>query len=131
MNLMSQLESKFQALENVDQRFHTKFNLLNQRGFPGLVALNNKLISLEYYWEKLYTIPTVTSKFAGIKGHVTSKDFIDSLEFDLNIKHEIKHIFINKPTFKKYTEVDEDYRKLINLSIPNGERWDQLCDTIE
>lgn len=118
-NLMTQLETKSQALENVVQRFHTKFNLLNQRGLPQLVAPNNKLISLEYYSEKIYTIAIDTSKFVGIKGHVIGKTFIEALEFDLTIKHEIKHIFMNKPTFEKYTEVDEIYRKLINISIPN------------
>jgi len=54
---------------------------------------------LEDYCEKLYIIATDTSKFAGFKGHVTGKTFIEALEFDLTIKHEIKHIFINKPTF--------------------------------
>lgn len=53
------------------------------------------------------------------------------MEFDLIIKHEIKYIFINKTTFEKYMEVDEVYRKLLNLSIPGDERWDQLCDTIQ
>ncbi len=32
---------------------------------------------------------------------------LEDLDFDLTIKHEIKHIFVNKPTFEKYTEVDE------------------------
>jgi len=128
---MTQLETKRQALENVVQRFHAKFNLLNQRGFPGLVAPNDRLINLEACCEKLYTIATDTSKFVGIKGHVIGKAFIEALEFYLTIKHEIKHIFINKPTFENYTEVDEVCRKLINLFIPNYERWDLLCDTIE
>lgn len=121
---MTQLEAKSQALENFVQVFHTKFNLPNQRGLPGLVAPNDKLISFEDYCGDIYTIATDTSKFAGIKGHVTRKAFIEALEFDLTIKHEIKHIFTNKPTFEKYTEVDEVYRKLINISIPGNERWD-------
>jgi len=128
---MTLLETKSQALENVVQRFHTKFNLINQRGLPRLVAPNDRLISLEDYCEKIYTAAIDTSKFAGIKGHVRGKSFIEALEFDLTIKHEIKHLFINKPTFEKYTEVDEVYRKVINISILNDERWDELCDTIE
>ena len=63
--------------------------------------------------------------------HIIGKAFLEALEFDLAIKHEIKHIFINKQTFEKYIEVDEVYRKLINISIPSDERWDQLCGAIE
>lgn len=81
--------------------------------------------------EKVYNISTNTSKFAGIKGHIIGKAVIEALEFEITIRHEIKHIFINKPTFEKYTEVDEVYRKLKNLFIPTDERWDELCDTIE
>lgn len=128
---MTQLETKCQTLKIVVQRFHFKFNLLNQIGFPGLVAPNDKLISLEEYCQNLYTIVTNKAKFAGIKGHLTGKDFLEALNFDLMIKHEIKHIFVNKPTFGKYTEVDEVYRKLINLSILNEDRWDHLCEIIE
>jgi len=32
---------------------------------------------------------------------------MEAIEFDLFIKHEIKHLFLIKPTFQKYTEVDE------------------------
>jgi len=104
--------------------------LLNQRGLPGLVGPNDRVMSLEDYYENIYTIATNTSKFAGIKGYVTGKAFIEALEFASNIKHEIKHLFINKPTLEKYSEVDEVYIKLINLSILNDEIWDELCDTI-
>lgn len=31
-----------------------------------------------------------------------------------------------KPTFSKYTEVDEIYKKVIKLTIPNEDRWDKL-----
>lgn len=45
------------------------------------MAPNNRLFNLEYYCEKLYTIAINTSKFVGIKGHVTGKAFIEALEF--------------------------------------------------
>ena len=56
---------------------------------------------------------------------------MEYLDFDLIIKHEIKHLFINKPTFEQYTEVDEIFRILVNLEIPSQERWDHLCETIK
>ena len=125
------METKCQTSKTVVQRFHFKFNLLDQRGFLGLVAPNDRLISLEEYFQKLYTIATDKAKFAGIKGHLTRKELVEVLNFDLMIKHEIKHIFVNKPTFEKYTEVDEVYRKLINLYILSEGRWDHLCEITE
>jgi len=66
--LINQLETKCQTLDIVFQRFHSKFNILNQKGLQGLVALNDKLIKLEYYCKKLYTIAVDKAKFSGIKG---------------------------------------------------------------
>jgi len=128
---MTQLETKCQTLRIVVQRFHFKFSLLDQRGLPGLVAPNDILISSEEYWKKISIVSTDKDKFAGIKGHLTLKAFLEALKLNLIIKHEIKHIFVNKPNFEKYTEVDEVYRKLINLSIPSEDRWDHLCEIIE
>jgi len=56
---------------------------------------------------------------------------LEDLDFDLTIKHEIKHIFVNNPTFEKYTEVDEVCRKLVNISIPTEDKWDHLCEIIK
>lgn len=56
---------------------------------------------------------------------------LEALYFDLTIKHEIKHIFVHNTTFEKFTEVDEVYRKLVNISIPSEEKWDYLCEVIE
>lgn len=130
-NLMTQLETKCQALKTIVQRFHFKFNLLNQRGLPIFLAPNDRLTSLEEYCQMLYAIATDKTIFAGIKGHLTGKEILEALDFDSIIKHEIKHIFVNKPTFEKYTEVDEVYRKLVNLSMSSEDRWDHLCEIIE
>ena len=47
--MMVQLEKKCETLEIDVQRFHTKFNLLNQKGLPGLVAMNDTLNILSHY----------------------------------------------------------------------------------
>jgi hypothetical protein len=72
-----------------------------------------------------------SSKFAGIQESITGKDFLETLQLDLSIQHEIKHIFITKPTFSKYTEMDEIYRKLLKISIPSKKRWEYLCALLE
>ena len=56
---------------------------------------------------------------------------MEGLSFDLMIKHDIKHLFIMKPTFQKYTEVDETYRKLIKYYTLDEERWDKLCELLD
>ena len=82
-NLLNQLETKCQTLDISIQRFHTKFNLLNWSGFPGLVAPNDKLINLEEYCKKLYTIAIDRAKFEGIKGYMTEKYFLEALDLIL------------------------------------------------
>lgn len=62
-------------------------NLLNQRELPGLVALDDRLINLEDYCQKLFIIATDKYKFESIKGHITGKAFLEALEFYLTIKH--------------------------------------------
>jgi hypothetical protein len=129
--LMLQLEEKCQVMDIGVQRFFNKFEVLNKKGLPGLLVLNDKLITLPDYNQKLKTVAKDNSKFAGIQGSITGKAFLETLQFDLNIQHEIKHIFITKPTFSKYTEVDEIYRKLLKISIPSKKRWDKLCELLE
>jgi hypothetical protein len=51
---------------------------------------------------------------------------LKTLQLDLSIQHEIKNIFITKPTFPKYTEMDEIYRTLLKVSIPDKKRWEYL-----
>ena len=83
------------------------------------------------YQEKQEKISQDTSRFAGIKGRLIGKAFMEALDFDLFISHELINLFINKPTFQKYTEVDEAYRKLIKFSIPTEDTWEKLCELLE
>jgi hypothetical protein len=50
-----------------------------------------------------------SSKFLGIQSNIIGKAFLDALQLDISIQHEIRYIFITKPTFAKYTEMDEVY----------------------
>lgn len=110
--------------------FHIKFNVLNKKGLPGLIGTGDKLINLEDYHWKLYTIGRDKSKFPTIKGSITRKAFTEALDFDILIKHEINHFSIIKPTFQKYTWVDETYRKLVKFSNPSEYRWDKMCELL-
>ena len=56
---------------------------------------------------------------------------MDTLQLDISIHHEIKHIFVIKPTFAKYTDMDEVYRRLLKVTVPGHIRWEELCDLLD
>jgi hypothetical protein len=72
-----------------------------------------------------------SSKFAGIQANITGRAFMDALQLDISIQHEIKHIFVVKPTFSKYTDMDEVYRRLLKITVPGHIRWEELCDLLD
>jgi hypothetical protein len=128
---MLQLEEKVQNMDIGVQRFFGKIEALQKKGLPGLMVLNDKLMTLPDYKQKMATMAKDSSKFSGIQGTITGKAFLETLQPDINIQHEIKYIFIIKPTFSKYTEVDEVYRRLLKVTIPSQLRWEELCNLIE
>lgn len=126
-NLLVQLENKCQHLEASIQ----KFNVLHLKGLPGLKGIGNKLVQLTDYQQNLYSIAQDKSKFSTIKGTITGKSSLEALEFDLLIKAKIKHLFLVKLNFQKYTEEDETYRNLVKMLIQDEERWYKLCQLLK
>ena len=88
-------------------------------------------MTLSNYKKKIFMVAKDISKFSGIQGSIIGKSFLETLQLDLSIQHEIKYIFITKPTFAKYTEMDEVYRRLLKVNIPSQKRWEDLCTLIE
>ena len=129
--LMLQLEEKVQTMDIGVQIFFSKIEALQKKGLPGLRVINDKLMTLSDYKKKLATMAKDSSKFLGIQGNIIGKEFLEYLQSDISIKHEIRYIFIIKPTFSKYTEMDEVYRRLLKVVIPSHLRWEELCNLIE
>jgi hypothetical protein len=129
--LMLQLEEKVQAMDLGVQRFFSKIEALQKKGLPGLKVINDKLMTLPDYKKRLADVSKDSSKFAGIQGSITGKAFLDALQWDISIQHEIRYIFLTKPTFAKYTEMDEVYRRLLKVNVPSHLRWEELCDLID
>jgi hypothetical protein len=129
--LMLQLEEKVQAMDLGVQRFFSKIEALQKKGLPSLIVINDKLMTLPDYKKRLVDVAKDSSKFAGIQGSITGKAFLDALQWDISIQHEIRYIFLTKPTFAKYTEMDEVYQKLLKVNVPSHLRWEELCDLIE
>jgi hypothetical protein len=129
--LMLQLEEKVKAMDLGVQKFFSKIEALQKKGLPGLKVINDKLMTLPDYKKRLADVAKDSLKFSWIQGSITSKAFLDALQLDISIQHEIRYIFITKPTFTKYTEMDEVYQRLLKVSIPNHLRWEEICDLIE
>jgi hypothetical protein len=113
------------------QIFFSKIEALQKKALPGLKVINDKLMTLPDYKKRLADVSKDSSKFVGIQGSIIGKAFLDSLQWDISIQHEIRYIFLTKPTFAKYTEMDEVYRRLLNVNVPRHLRWEELCDLID
>jgi hypothetical protein len=101
--LMLQLGEKVQNMDTGVQRFFSKIEALQKKGLPGLLVLNDKLMTLLDYKQKMAMVAKDSSEFSGIQGSIIGKALLETLQPDLSIQHEIKYIFIIKPTLAKYT----------------------------
>jgi hypothetical protein len=129
--LMLQLEEKAQNMDIRVQIFFSKIEALQKKVLLDLRVLNDKLMTLSDYKQRIATVAKDSSKFLGIQGNITRKSFLDTLQHDLNIQHKINYVFIIKPNFARYTKMDEVYRQLLKITIPRTQRCDELCDLIE
>jgi hypothetical protein len=111
-------------MEQGVQRFFNKIEALQKKGLPGLKVINDKLMTLPDYKKRLSELSKDSSKFVGIQGSITSKAFMDALQLDISIQHEIRYIFLTKPTFSKYTEMDEVYWTVLKVTVPSNHRWE-------
>jgi DNA repair exonuclease SbcCD ATPase subunit len=129
--LMLQLEEKVQTMDLGVHKFFSKIEALQKKGLPGLKVINDKLMTLPDYKKRLSEVSKDSSKFVGIQGSITGKACLDALQLDISIQHEIRYIFLTKPTFAKYTEMDEVYRRLLKVIVPSHLRWEELCDLLD
>jgi hypothetical protein len=87
--LMLQLEEKVQIMDQGVQRFFNKIKALQKKGLPGLKVINDKPMTLLDYKKRLAEVSKDSSKFASIQGSITGKTFLDTLQLDISIQHEI------------------------------------------
>jgi hypothetical protein len=64
--LILQLEDKAQSMDIGVHIFFNKIEVLHKKGLPGLVVINDKLITLSDYKQKINIVENDGSKFAGI-----------------------------------------------------------------
>ena len=61
---------------------------------------------------------------------MAARAFLETMANDFYIRNEVKHVFTVKPTFAKYTEVDEIYCRVKKLIVPYEKRWEELLDLL-
>lgn len=86
---------------------------------------------IEDYVCKLTEVKTSAATVSNIKGIATPRLVLNALRDTFFIFNEIKHIFLIIPTFTKYTEMDEVYRRVTKLSILDNKLWEQLIDLLD
>lgn len=103
-NLMVQLEDKCQNMELAITIFMMKFDVLRQKGLPNSLVMNVKLMKHEDYDKKIREVAKEQAKNSAMKGIPTRKVLYQNFESLFYLQHEVKYLFINKPTFAKYTK---------------------------
>ena len=127
---MAQLEEKSQNMEISITRFMVKFDVLRQKVLPNPLVINEKLMKHEDYDNKIREVANEQAKNSSMKGIPTGKVLYQTIENIFDLQHEVKHLFINKPTFAKYRESDEIFRRMVKIKLPDAEARENLCDLL-
>ena len=130
-NLTLQLQGRCNNVNDIVQRFFNKIEPLVGKVLPSMMVINDKLMQIEVYVKKLTGVGTHATSVANIKGLATPALIVKKLRDSFFILDEIKHIFLVKPTFTKYTEMDEIYRRVTNISIPDKKLWEELTNLLD
>jgi len=129
-NLMIQLDEKCQNMKLAVNRFFDKFEVLRQNGFPNPLVINDKLLKNEDYDKNMREVAKETSNTSSMKGVPTKKCAPPNFRKPFYLQHEVNHLFVNKPTFAKYTEEDEIYQRMMKIKLPDEETWEKWCDLL-
>jgi len=84
----------------------------------------------EDYNNKIKELAKEQASTSSIKALPTGKVLYHTFENLFFLQHEVKQLFITRPTFAKYTEADEIYRRKLKIKLPNTESWKKLTDLL-
>lgn len=124
INLILQLEEKCNTINTIVQRFFSRLEPLTSKGLPSMIVINEKLMPIEDYVLKLTEMGTNAALVSNIRGATTPRVVLNVLRDSFFILDEIRHIFLVRTTFTKYTKMDEVYRRITKLSITDKKHWE-------
>lgn len=119
-NLMLNLEKRCQSIPTDIDSFMLSFGILREKGLPSPMVIHDKLMNQEVYNDKVNKLSTSQASTSRVKSSPTGRVLYDGLENLFYIEDEVKHLFTSKPSFAKYTEADEVYRKMIRITLPKS-----------
>ena len=90
------------------------------------MVINEKLMTQSDYGDRLRKFSKDQASSSSIKSLPTGKVLYDTFENLFFLEHAIKHLFLTKPNFAKYTEADEIYRRMVNVKLPSVEWWETI-----
>jgi len=96
-----------------------------------MLVINEKLMSIEDYVRKLTEVSTNATSVSNIRAEATPRMVLNALRNTFFILDEIRHIILVKPTFTKYREIDEIYRRVTKLYIRDKKWWEVLTDLLD
>lgn len=121
-NFIQNLERKCQEMQIEINTFTQKFTALQEKGLPGLLTNDHKLMTHANYAHKVNTYVTnqitASSSASEERALPSGQNLYDSLENLFYIEHEIKHLFTVQPNYYKYTDADETLVKLQRHQVP-------------
>ena len=94
------------------------------------MVINDKLMPQNDYDKKLREYAKEQVNKPTGQGIPIGKVLLKSFEVLFYLQYEIKHLFVIKPTFSRYTEAYDNFRKLKNIQIPKNEDWKALIDLL-
>ena len=112
---MRQLEEKCEGMNTAITRFMVKVANLRQNGIPDIMVINENLMPQNDYDKKIREHAKEQVNKPTGQGIPTGKVLLNFFEDLFYLQYEIKHLFFIKPTFARYIEADENFRKLKNI----------------
>lgn len=97
---------------------------------PSIKNSQGKIVTEEEYQRLLHRVAMDKSKFSRIKGDISGQSLLKKLFDNIFVCYDMRHLFIVKATFQKYTEVDEALRKMVTLTFPIEDEWEHLINLI-
>ena len=125
-NLMLKLEEKCHIMQIAIDRFMAKFQILRKKGLPSPLVINDKLMTQLDYDNRLKQLAKEQVSTSSIKTLTSGKVLYNTFQNLFFLEHEVKHLFLTKPNFAKYTEADEIYKRMVNVKLPNVEWWEKM-----
>lgn len=105
-----------------------KLQILRDKGLLNPMVINDKLMTQSNYVDRLEKLSKEQEITSGVKALPTRNVLYDALENQYFLEHEVKHLFVTKPKFSKYTKVDEIYRRMLKVKFPENEWWVTMTD---